>query len=99
MFGAENMALMFYRIDCKEITADWSNEQKITLAKKMSNVTLDDPKFWPGESREVWSFPEVPNRKFSALKIIAWMEELLKSTNGLDVNPEVSKMVNAISGE
>lgn len=98
MIGAGDMATMFYRLDCEDITKDWSNEKKIALVKKMSKVTLEDQRFYPDERRELWSFSEVPERKFSALKLLSWMEEILKEVNGFDVNPKVTKMMNAIGG-
>jgi hypothetical protein len=94
---AGNMATMWYRLDCKDVTKGWSKDKKLKLAKKMSEVTLWDPKFHPYERKELWTFPEVPNRKFSALKLKSWMEQLCLDIKEFDVNPEVSKMVKAFA--
>jgi len=95
---AEMMATNFFRLDCKDVTKDWSNSKKMKLAKKMSDITLWDGKFHPHERKELWSFDEVPNRKFTALKLKSWMEQLVLDLKGFDVNPEASKLMGAFEG-
>jgi len=93
MFNTENMAIMFFRKDCQAITANWSKEDKLNLAKQMSKITMEDGRFFIGNTETIWKFSSVPDREFTSLKIYSWMQELVKSTHGYDVNPEVSKMI------
>ncbi|KKN60138.1 hypothetical protein LCGC14_0535160 [marine sediment metagenome] len=89
------MPVIFFRQDCQEIVKDWSREKKFKLAKKMSKITLEDGRYHT-HAPETWEFPEVPNRKFSGLKIYAWMQELVLQTKGYDVDPEQTKMVKGM---
>lgn len=91
---AEVMATTFFRLNCKEVTKDWNSDKKMKLAKKMSEVTLCDSRFHPHERRELWNFDEVPDRKFSALKLKSWMEQLAFDLKGFDVNPDASKLMS-----
>ena len=83
----QNMAVESYRLDCKEQTKSWTLEQKKNLAMQMSEITLYDGKFdgSMSDTKEHWAFKEVPDRKFSSLKIYAWMTELC-SQLGLKIN-------------
>ena len=95
----QDMAVMFFRMDCKEKTKDWDKQKKLDFAKKLSEITLNDGRFYLGSHKEIWQFPEISERKFTPLKIYAWLEELMYSAKKLDVNPTITKMVHAFEGQ
>jgi len=94
----EQQAVMFYRLDCRELTKDWPKEKLKALAMKMSKITLEDGKFYVGNMKDYWTFTEVPDREFTATKIYAWMQELCFKL-GFDVDNDMTKMVNCFNEE